>query len=1075
MSSVLLPPAGLRPDGTKSGGWWHAADEPGRIVCDLCPRACALRPGDRGFCFVRENREGDMVLSTYGRSTGFCIDPIEKKPLNHFYPGTSVLSFGTAGCNLGCKFCQNWSISKSREIERLSEEATPEAIAEAARRLGCRSVAFTYNDPVIWAEYAIDVAKACRDAGIKTVAVTAGYITPVARGPFYEVMDAANVDLKAFTEEFYRHQTLSHLQPVLDTLRWLKHETNVWFEVTNLVIPRANDSRDEFKQMCQWVLENLGPEVPLHFTAFHPDFRMMDRGPTPPETLLAAREIAVSLGIHYAYAGNVHSPREGSTWCPGCGQLLIERDWYDLGKYELAGDRCGGCGYRIAGHFESKPGNWGRKRLPVRIADFAPAGQRPFKNFGEPTMSETSTAGELLQIALPVARPGLTDAENQGLLRAAARVVAATARGRPITPVEAGLSAFERHQIMGAFVTLKRNGRLRSCCGSMSQSMSLAQAVFHAACRSAADDHRFPPVSPSELPYLEIDVWVLFGERRCEARGEARREGVVVGRHGLIIARGAQRGLLLPGVAVDHGLDADGFLQQVCLKAGLPPTAWKDEDTELSLFEGEMTEGMLAEMIDAKATAPQTPAVSDGDLQSLAEFCRGNIFAALTGATPSFYAFGVSDANVNGVAVALEDAAGNPWVQADQLSFRKPIPLQATLYALAEHLGRAIGQGQIDPRHLIDPRRLAHVPIHLSVLFDPAMHGTLAQPDVRGFDAARRAMVVVEGDRSAIVWNQQGDPEAMASEAARLARVTTPEAASLYSFSALSNGPRMSVANVQRPQAGPNIRPAAVAGSFYPSDAGALSRLVDELVAGDAPPPEPWPAVMVPHAGLMYSGRLAADVLRRVVIPESVIVIGPKHTRLGVDWSVAPHEAWSIPGATLAADPELARALVEAIPGLELDAAAHQQEHAIEVELPLLARLAPHARVTGIAIGSGNLTRCRAFAQGLANCLRERRQPTLLVISSDMNHFASDAENRRLDELALAAIETLDPAELYETVTRHHISMCGVLPAVIVMETLKQLGVLDECRRVGYATSGDMTGDRSRVVGYAGMLLGHWA
>src|SRR4051794_39424898 len=238
--TVLLPPeTAPLPDGSLLGGWWHQDEkEPDRIHCDLCPRDCTLRPGDIGFCFVRENRGGEMVLSTYGRSTGFCIDPIEKKPLNHFYPGTSVLSFGTAGCNLGCKFCQNWSISKSREVELLSESASPEAIAAAAKELGCRSVAFTYNDPVIWAEYAIDAAKACRAAGVKSVAVTAGYISPAARGPFYEVMDAANVDLKGFTEEFYQKLTLSHLQPVLDTLRWLKHESDTWFEITNLIIPR---------------------------------------------------------------------------------------------------------------------------------------------------------------------------------------------------------------------------------------------------------------------------------------------------------------------------------------------------------------------------------------------------------------------------------------------------------------------------------------------------------------------------------------------------------------------------------------------------------------------------------------------------------------------------------------------------------------------------------------------------------------------------------------------------------------------------------------------------------------------
>jgi len=300
-----------------------------------------------------------------------CIDPIEKKPLNHFYPGTSVLSFGTAGCNLGCKFCQNWSISKSREIAQLSEVAQPSAIALAAAQLGCRSVAFTYNDPIIWAEYAIDTARACRAVGVKTVAVTAGYITPGARPAFFEFMDAANVDLKAFTEEFYQHLTLSHLQPVLDTLRWLKHESDVWFEITNLVIPRENDGDDEFRRMCDWVLKELGDDVPLHFTAFHPDFRLQDRPPTPLATLLRARELAVRAGVKFVYVGNVDDLAHQSTYCPACSQVVIERNWYELGKYQLEGNRCRHCGHLIAGQFDREPGRWGRKRQPVDMARFA--------------------------------------------------------------------------------------------------------------------------------------------------------------------------------------------------------------------------------------------------------------------------------------------------------------------------------------------------------------------------------------------------------------------------------------------------------------------------------------------------------------------------------------------------------------------------------------------------------------------------------------------------------------------------------------------------------------------------------
>jgi len=348
------------------GRWWHQV-EGQRIQCDLCPRSCVLKDGDRGFCFVRQNIEGKMVLTTYGLSTGFCVDPIEKKPLNHFLPGTSVLSFGTAGCNLGCRFCQNWSISKSREVAILSEHATADEIAEAATRLGCRSVAFTYNDPTIWAEYAIDSARACHERDIRTVAVTAGYISPGARQEFYSYMDAANVDLKAFTEVFYQHLSLAHLEPVLDTLKWLKHETNVWFEITNLMIPEENDSADEIERMCEWILHNVGDDVPVHFTAFHPDFKLMHRPPTPHETLIRARKQAVAAGIKFAYVGNVYDIENQSTYCPRCQEVLIERDWFALGAYRIKDDRCAYCREPIAGVFEAAKGNWGRRRLPVII------------------------------------------------------------------------------------------------------------------------------------------------------------------------------------------------------------------------------------------------------------------------------------------------------------------------------------------------------------------------------------------------------------------------------------------------------------------------------------------------------------------------------------------------------------------------------------------------------------------------------------------------------------------------------------------------------------------------------------
>jgi pyruvate formate lyase activating enzyme len=359
----------MMPDvATYPGRWYHRLED-GRVHCDLCPRDCVLKEGQRGQCFVRQAIGGRMVLTTYGRSSGFCVDPIEKKPLNHFYPGTAVLSFGTAGCNLACRFCQNWDISKSREWDTLAAQASPEAIADKAAALGCRSIAFTYNDPVIFAEYAIDTAAACRALGIQTVAVTAGYISEQARAEFFAAMDAANVDLKGFSEDFYRKLAHGHLQPVLDTLRYLVHETPVWVEITTLLIPGYNDSDEEVRTQCEWIATTLGAHVPLHFTAFHPDYKMLDTPATPPSTLARARQIALEVGLHFVYTGNVHDPAGGSTYCPSCHALLIERDWYQLGAYNLTADgHCNRCGAPIPGHFDAHPGDWGPHRLPVSFS-----------------------------------------------------------------------------------------------------------------------------------------------------------------------------------------------------------------------------------------------------------------------------------------------------------------------------------------------------------------------------------------------------------------------------------------------------------------------------------------------------------------------------------------------------------------------------------------------------------------------------------------------------------------------------------------------------------------------------------
>jgi pyruvate formate lyase activating enzyme len=350
--------------------YWHRLDD-GRVQCDVCPRTCRLHEGQRGLCFVRA-REGDaIVLTTWGRSSGFCVDPIEKKPLNHFLPGTAVLSFGTAGCNLACHFCQNWDISKSREVDTLADRALPATVARAARALGCRSVAFTYNDPVVFLEYAVDVARACHAQGIRTVAVTAGYVCDEPRRELFRHMDAANVDLKAFTEDFYHRICVGHLAPVQETLEYLVHDTDVWVEITTLLIPGHNDSDAEIDALTRWVVERLGADVPLHFTAFHPDWKMLDVPPTPPATLTRARAIARRNGIQHVYTGNVHDREGGSTRCHACGLLLVERDWYELGAYRLTDDgRCRRCGARCPGRFDGPPGRWGARRRAVRLAEF---------------------------------------------------------------------------------------------------------------------------------------------------------------------------------------------------------------------------------------------------------------------------------------------------------------------------------------------------------------------------------------------------------------------------------------------------------------------------------------------------------------------------------------------------------------------------------------------------------------------------------------------------------------------------------------------------------------------------------
>jgi AmmeMemoRadiSam system protein B/AmmeMemoRadiSam system protein A len=668
---------------------------------------------------------------------------------------------------------------------------------------------------------------------------------------------------------------------------------------------------------------------------------------------------------------------------------------------------------------------------------------------------------------IPPQRPELSPEQQSLILTAAGEVIRATIVGESPSHPDPTFGGAAEHVVSGSFVSLKRGKHLRSCCGGLLEPpVTLGKALQDAAYRTAVDDARFPPVSPTEFVHLQMEVWVLYNPLPMTARGEERIKAVTVGgKHGLVIARGQSRGLLLPGVAVDHNWDAKRFLEQVCVKAGLHPSVWKDDDTSLMTFEGLPIRGHIKDVLGQGQCSAPLPFFRADELAGYAAFCRDNIALLLAGATPNYYLFGASDGQVSGVTLAVRRREQRDGLNFSQISTRPGVPLQSTLFNLAQAAAQTLaGQGAT-------PQHLDELEIGVAVLCDPAMHGTVADPHLGGIDPQARSVLVLERSKAGIVFDPEATPGGLLAEAAREARVRTPASAGVLSLATYSTERRIAISTAPRAVPGPAIRPAAVAGKFYPGEAAELTRMVDGMLRGDVTA-APWPAAMVPHAGLIYSGRIAADVLKRIKIPETVIVLGPKHTPHGMEWAVAPQQAWSIPGGIVHSDPELARELTQAIPGLELDALAHQNEHGIEVELPFIARLAPRSRVVGIAIGHGDLDSCRQFAKGLAGLLRGRHDRPLLLISSDMNHFATDDENRRLDELALAALDGLDPEEVYETVNGNGITMCGLLPAVIVLETLRLLGNLRKAERVGYATTADVTGDNSRVVGYAGMLFG---
>ena len=656
----------------------------------------------------------------------------------------------------------------------------------------------------------------------------------------------------------------------------------------------------------------------------------------------------------------------------------------------------------------------------------------------------------------------LDDNQQQVVHQAACEIISATLCKREVQLADSTLAGCAKSTVMGSFVTLKQKGQLRACCGVLGQPMPLEEALRQSAISTATRDRRFPPISPSELAHLDVDISLLHNFQPIGVTGRQRADVVQVGHHGLVIRQGTKSGLLLPIVAVDHGLDAESFLRHVCLKAKLPETTWLQEDVNLQTFEVQYIESAWDPDV---ATAVETGVLLSSDaLSQLLQHCQGNIAALVNGATPSYYLAGCPDVMAHGIAIQLtipDHDLSQHWVR---FSPRKAMPLQTTLYQLVEMAAAEMKKRDI-PTQTVEALEL-----DVLVLDDPAMHGSLEDADLVGIESGR-AVILIRGEQSSWSYNSNLSAQQLFDEVTEKAAIQDPDGWQLLSFRSASTCPAYNINNVIPPVTGGEIRPAAVAGRFYPDSEEELWPLIDKLI-GDLPAKKhPCPAVMVPHAGLVFSGQLAADVLKQVNIPATVIILSPKHTRLGVSWAVAPCQAWSLPGVTIESNRELAEKLAAEIDGLELDAAAHQQEHGIEVELPLLWKLAPESQVVGIAIGEANLEQCKQLGRQLAEVLRELETQPLLVISSDMNHFATDEVNRQLDARALEALEKLDPDHLFEVVTGNEISMCGLRPAVIVLECLKQLGQLSGCEQVGYCTSADVSGDTSRVVGYAGVTF----
>ncbi|MEO8269670.1 MAG: AmmeMemoRadiSam system protein B, partial [Aureliella sp.] len=700
-----------------------------------------------------------------------------------------------------------------------------------------------------------------------------------------------------------------------------------------------------------------------------------------------------------------------------------------------------------------------------------------YRNGGSNVTSTNSAPPTAATTPITSPRPlklGSLTAEQRSLvLKLAAAGISQTVTRQAMKMPEEVLGSFSQSIVMGVFVTLKRGDVLRGCCGVLGKPMALGPAISSAAKRTATEDHRFTPIAACELPYLNMDVTLLGPFQRLEAVGSKRAAEIRIGRHGLMIQQGDKSGLLLPAVATERGWGAERFLQAVCAKAGLPPAAWESDESSLMVFEGETFSTPLSEQLPLNLPNARPLPLTVEQLSAYAQIAGQNIVAMVTGGTPSYVISHLPDTTANAIVLSLEwqqDQVPDAEIEGDarqgsalQVSFRPGVPLQSTLFQMCQQAAQMFYEQRFNGR----------LNIGLTLGFDPAMHGYGARADFEGIESADRALVISDARHCGFAFDPSKSPEQLRDLLRRNLPIGSRDS-TVHSVHVLSTMPSVVSMAAPTPVDNVGVRPAAVAGKFYPAEDAARRALVDKLL-DDEPPRQYQPlAVMVPHAGLKYSGAVASQVWRSIdgLDGRTLLVVSPKHTKEGVNWSVCPFKTWQLSGkVSFESDRQLAEQLAERIDALQLDAAAHQQEHGIEVQLPILERLAPHSKVVGLALHGGNWEDIRTAAKQLAEFLQTLDEPPLLVISSDMNHYAADRENRRLDRLALNAMSSGDPQQLIDVCKQHEISMCGLVPAALIMETLRQQGHSLKVIEVDYATSGDVSGDKSQVVGYAGLLL----